>query len=125
VLDVDREYLDKATANALPTITPRRFNPAKEPWLPILHTERGERHYTAMFSNTARAHALAKTSDWVVIYCDGGRAEQQFTVITAQRGALAGRRIVRGREEECVTYYNLTSLHPMHAGADRVDARGA
>lgn len=87
------------------TIAPRRFNPTPEAWLPILHTVRGERHYTALFSNTARAHQLGNTSDWVVIFYDGGRGERQYTVITAEFGKLYGKRIVRGREAECSRYY--------------------
>ena len=69
-------------------------------WLPVLHTTRGRRHYTALFSNTALAHRLARTDDWVVIYWDNGRGERQGTVVTADRGPLKGRRIVRGREAE-------------------------
>ena len=57
LLDVDREYREKAATDELRRIAPRRFNPEGEAWLPILHTERNERHYTALFSNTARAHA--------------------------------------------------------------------
>ncbi len=53
LLDVDREYRGKAQAGLLHLFAPRRFNPTHEAWLPILHTQRGERHYTALFSNTA------------------------------------------------------------------------
>lgn len=106
LLDVDREYRDRAAHGALPTIAPRRFNPGNEPWLPILHTERANRHYTALYSNTARAHELGKTHDWVVIYCDHGPDEHQFTVVTAPHGFLAGKRIVRGREDECADFYS-------------------
>lgn len=105
LLDVDREYREKAGAGELRTIAPRRFNPHHEAWLPVLHAQRGERHYTALFSNTARAHQLGKTRDWVVLYHDGGRGEGQCTVITSQRGPLSGKRIVRGREGECALYY--------------------
>jgi predicted flap endonuclease-1-like 5' DNA nuclease len=105
LLDVDGEYRDKAAAGALPIIAPRRFNPTGEAWLPVWHTQRGERHYTALFSNTARAHRLGMTHDWVVLYYDGGRGEGQCTVITSQRGRLKGKRIVRGREAECGLYY--------------------
>src|SRR3954470_1170387 len=56
LLDVDREYREKAVAGLLRTIAPRRFNPRRVAWLPILHTLRGKRHYTALFSHTARAH---------------------------------------------------------------------
>ena len=102
LLDVDREYLSRAEAGRLPRIAPRRFNPLREAWLPILHTERGPRHYTALFSNTARAHALGRTRDWVVIYADGVLGERQWTVVTDRSGELRGRRVVRGRERECV-----------------------
>jgi len=105
LLDIDREYRQKAAAGTLPTITPRRFNPEGEAWLPILHTHRGERHYTALYSNTAHAHALGRVRDWVVLYCDSGPEERQATVITSQRGPLNGKRIVRGRENECEKFY--------------------
>lgn len=106
LLDVDGEYLEKARAGGLHLITPRRFNPEQAAWLPILHTERGGHHYTALFSNTARAHALGKTRDWVVLYCDDdGPREHQWTTITSTFGPLRGRRIVRGREVECAALY--------------------
>ena len=58
-----------------------------------------------LLSNTAHAHEMKKTKDWVVIYYDGHEGERQCTVITSQRGSLEGKRIVRGREEECAAYY--------------------
>lgn len=58
-------------------------------------------------SNTARAHRLGASRDWVVLYLERGRDEGQWTVVTAHRGPLAGRRIVRGREAECLTHYGL------------------
>lgn len=106
LLDVDREYREKVAAGILRRIAPRRFNPLHESWLPILHTQRGSRHYTALFSNTARAHQFGKTRDWVVLYYDDGTVEQQCTIITSQRGVLSGHRIVRGRETECEEYYH-------------------
>lgn len=105
LLDVDREYLESARTGMLPTIAPRRFNPQKTAWLPILHTQRGERHYTALYSNTARAHQLGRTHDWVVLYHDGSAGNCQHTVVTSHEGSLRGRRIVRGRESECVQHY--------------------
>ena len=107
LLDVDREYREEAVAGRLRMIAPRRFNPTAEAWLPILHTQRGLRHYTALFSNTARAHQLRRTHDWVVLYYDDGTGERQSTVTTAQRVPLKGNRIVRGRESECVAYYGV------------------
>lgn len=101
ILDIDRQYRRQAAAGELPMIAPRRFNPEQKAWLPVLHKDQDGRHYTAMFSNTARAHALHRTNDWVVVYVDGGHGEHQYTVITALHGELAGQRIVRGREAEC------------------------
>jgi len=105
LLDVDGEYRRRGDSGELHKIAPHRFNPQGHAWLPILHTQRGERHYSAVFSNTAHAHKLGKTSDWVILYYDGRAGERQATVITSQFGALKGRRIVRGREEECFRYY--------------------
>jgi len=105
LLDVDQEYRSRAAAGRLQRIAPRRFNPNREAWLPILHTQRGSRHYTALFSNTARAHTLGHTHDWVVLYCDGDRGERQWTVVTDSAGVLQGRRVVRGREPECLEFY--------------------
>jgi hypothetical protein len=110
LLDVDREYREQAAKGALPTIAPRRFNPTHEAWLPVLHTRRGERHYTALYSNTARAHELRRTRDWVVLYFDGRGTERQCTVITSGRGVLRGRRIVAGREPECLQHYGRAQL---------------
>jgi hypothetical protein len=105
-LDVDREYRDKAQAGVLPTIAPRRFNPRGESWLPVLHAHREPWHFTALFSNTARAHELDRTRDWVVIYFhDDDHVERQRTVVTETRGPLLGRRVVRGREAECRAWY--------------------
>ena len=105
LLDVDREYREASRGDRLPRIAPRRFNPAALAWLPVLHTTRGERHYTALFSNTALAHKLQRTHDWVVLYFDGATGEHQHTVVTATTGALKGRRVVRGRETECEAFY--------------------
>jgi hypothetical protein len=116
LLDVDREYREKAEAGRIPKITPKRFNPGGEAWLPILHTRRGSWHFTALYSNTALAHRLGKSREWVVLYfhSDGG-AEAQRTIVRESRGALAGRRVVRGREPECVAYYRAPTEAPAPA----------
>jgi DNA polymerase (family X) len=108
LLDVDEEYRTKADGRELSVIAPRRFNPRKEKWLPILHTRRGDRHYTAVFSNTPRAHSLRKTRDWVVLfYHEDDTSEGQATVVTEYRGPLRDKRVVRGRESECFAHYGL------------------
>jgi hypothetical protein len=106
LLDVDREYREKAEADRLRKIAPKRFNPTGRAWLPVLHTKRGKRRYTALFSNTALAHELGKTHDWVILYYNGREGEKQCTVVTARRGPLAGRRVVRGLETESAAFYN-------------------
>ena len=101
LLEIDAEYRKKAAAGELPKIAPKRFNPEGRAWLPILHAEREGWHFTALFSNTARAHELGRTDDWVVIYFyDVDHQEGQCTVVTETRGPREGKRVVRGRENE-------------------------
>ncbi len=109
LLDVDREYRADAASGKLRRIAPRRFNPEGKAWLPILHASRGDHSYTALYSNTALAHELGKTHDWVVLYRDDGNGERQATVVTETHGPLAGRRVVRSRESECRRYYEAES----------------
>jgi DNA uptake protein ComE-like DNA-binding protein len=118
LLDVDREYRRKARAGELRTIAPLRFNPNREAWLPVLHTTRGARHFTALYSNTARAHRLGRSKDWVVIYNDGRVGEGQGTVVTEFSGPLQGRRVVRGREGECLQHYDVQPPPDPWAGTD-------
>ena len=106
LLKVDGEYRSKADAGKLPFITPKRFNPENKAWLPILHTTREHWHFTALFSNSERAHKLNHIFDWVVIYFyDDHHQEGQHTVVTETHGHLLGKRVVRGREAECHEYY--------------------
>jgi putative hydrolase len=102
LLEIDSEYREQAAASELPKIAPKRFNPEGKAWLPILHAEREGWHFTALFSNTARAHELGRTDDWVVIYFyDDDHQEGQCTVVTETHGPMEGERVVRGREAEC------------------------
>ncbi|HEX4926577.1 MAG TPA: hypothetical protein VFV74_01110 [Burkholderiales bacterium] len=114
LLDIDREYREKAAAGALRLIAPRRMNPEGRAWLPVLHTRYGPWHFTALFSNTERAHELHRTHDWVVVYFSDPEGEEgQFTVVTERRGTLTGRRVVRGREPECARFYRSVLPSPM------------
>ena len=106
LLEVDREYRSKADVDQLRKIAPRRFNPSGEAWLPVLHTRRDIWDFTALFSNTARAHELDRVRDWVVIYFHTDHEpEGQCTVVTETHGPLEGQRVVRGREIECRRQY--------------------
>lgn len=107
LLQVDFLYRKKANADELPKITPKRFNPDGKAWLPIMHLTKKGWHFTALYSNTARAHQLHKTDDWVVLYCyDDEHHENQYTVVTESKGVLQDKRAVRGRESECRDYYS-------------------
>ena len=105
LLKVDAEYRQRAEAGDLPKIAPRRFNPENEAWLPVLNTEAQGWKFTALFSNTAQAHRLEKTRDWVVIYFKRDNQEDQHTVVTETKGGLKGKRVVRGRDTENRRYY--------------------
>lgn len=115
LLDLDREYRELAQAKRLPTIAPKRFNPKNEARLPVLHTNRGNWHFSVLYSNTALAHQLGRTRDWVVVYFyDNHHQEGQHTVVTETRGPLLGLRVVRGREAECRAYYS-SRARPKHS----------
>jgi hypothetical protein len=101
LLGADAEYRRRAAGGELHRVAPRRFNPTGAAWLPVLHTEREGYALTALFSNTARAHALGRTDDWVILYWERDGHEDQCTIVTETRGLLSGRRVVRGREQEC------------------------
>jgi Holliday junction resolvasome RuvABC DNA-binding subunit len=104
LLDVDREYREKAAIGTLRKIAPKRFNPSGEAWLPVLHTARGPWHFTVLWSNTARAHQLERTGDWVVVYFHRDtKPEGRRTIVTETHGSARGSRVVRGREAECLT----------------------
>jgi len=100
LLAVDGEYRAKAAEGKLHRITPRRFNPFSNAWLPVLHTVLQGWYFTALFSNTARAHRLGKTGDWVVLVYERDGHEGQCTVVTEHQGPRAGQRVVRGWEQQ-------------------------
>jgi hypothetical protein len=111
LLAIDAQYRAQAQADKLRRIAPKRFNPTGEAWLPVMHGQRGAWHFTALYSNTARAHELGRTRDWVVIYYyDDEHVEDQCTVVTETAGQLSGLRVVRGREHECAEQYPAETL---------------
>lgn len=95
LLEIDQLYRLRAAEGTLRRICPKRMNPERKAWLPIMHASRDGWHFTALFSNTALAHTLGRTNDWVVLYCERDGIESQFTVVDAPSG-----RVVRGREAE-------------------------
>ena len=125
LLAVDQEYRRQAEEDRLPVLSPRRFNPTNEPWLPLYQTDRGGWYYRALYSNTALAHRLRRTHDWVVIYFGDGHSTGQRTVVTETRGDLRGRRVVRGREQECRAHFGRAEpALPSPAGGDTLTLVG-
>ena len=100
LLSIDEQYRRQAAQGVLPKVAPRKFNPTRASWLPVLNTQREGRQYTAMYSNTARAHDLGTTKDWVVIHRSDAHGRGLWTVVTSTFGPHKGERVVRGREEE-------------------------
>lgn len=85
LLDVDREY---------------RLSP-----LPVLHTQRGTRRYSALYSESPVARRIGRVGDWVILDLEIEGPDLQWTVVTEFRGRLKGKRVVRGREGECFDFY--------------------
>lgn len=105
LLALDAMYRERSAHGELHRIAPLRFNPLGNAWLPVLHAEHDGWHFSALFSNSARAHRRHMTRDWVVLYYARDGRDGQCTVVTEWRGPLAGRRVVRGREHECGVHY--------------------
>ncbi|GLR53688.1 helix-hairpin-helix domain-containing protein [Shinella yambaruensis] len=98
LLDVDRTYRERAAADKLRKIAPRRFNPNGEAWLPIMHMRRAGWHFTVHFSNSRLAHELRKTRDWVIVHFQrDGETEGRCTAITETSGPMMRKRVIRGR----------------------------
>lgn len=121
MLDVDAEYRKKASAGKLKKIAPRLLNPERKAWLPIMVKESAGYKFTVMIPNTATAHKLGKTEDWVVVYFEKGKGENQCTIVTEGRGPLKGKRVIRGKNELSVPFRAVDKLlwtylesHPSH-----------
>ncbi len=113
ILALDAEYRELAAAGALPKIAPKRENPSGLAWLPVLNRKLANGRVSLLFSNTPLAHRLGKTDDWVVLYYheSGTPRGSQCTVVTEWHpGPLRGTRVVRGRDEETLAYYQERGL---------------
>jgi DNA polymerase (family 10) len=112
LLELDGCYRRRATAGTLHKIAPRRFNPHGVSWLPVMTTEREGWRFNIMYSNTARAHQLGKTKDWVVFAFEHEGREGHATIVTEHRGPDVYHRVVRGRERECHEHYQRHPVRP-------------
>lgn len=107
LLEADVDYRHRVRNGLLPRIAPRRHNPGHVAWLLVMHVERSGFDLTLMWSNSARAHRLDKTHDWVVALWEADGHQSQVTIVTEFRGPLMGKRVVRGREGDTPSRYFL------------------
>lgn len=108
ILALDEEYRRQVEQDKLFKIAPKENNPTGDAWLPILSKRINHARVTLLFSNTDLAHRLGKTHDWVVLYYKplGGGTQTQCTIVTEwHEGPLEGKRVVRGREDEFLSFY--------------------
>jgi DNA polymerase (family X) len=112
LLALDSEYRRQAETGALPLIAPHRFNSGQHAWLPVWHVERAGWTFTVMYSNTALAYELGKRRDWVIVVYEHGGEDDHCTLVTEHQGPLQGRRVVRGREGECLRHYRNQGVAP-------------
>jgi len=110
LLDVDGEYRRRASDGTLKRTAAARSSADGDARVPVLHTPRENWCFTALFSNTSRAHAREAMHDWVAIYFHSDEdREAQRMVVTEGEGPLKGRRVVCGREEDCLAFYGIAS----------------
>lgn len=108
ILNVDCAY--RAALDHLPTDSHQKLETAGSLNLSILHTEHNKWRFTAICSNTPAARNYKQTRDWVAVYFEQDeQAEGQCTVVTEHRGPLKGKRVIRGREPACGSYYRRNS----------------
>jgi hypothetical protein len=118
LLGLDAEYREKAAAGKLKMVAPKKLNPEGKAWLPVMTVSREGWRFTVAYSNTQRAHELGKTHEWVVIYFNAqGGTEGSCTVVTEHKGMLKGKRVIRGREQDCEQHYAGSPPEPP-AGSD-------
>ncbi len=95
ILAADADFRHLASAGVLGRAAPRAFQPQGPRWEAMLRCERGGWQLRLGWAETAIAHRLGKTRDWVEVRFERGGVSGTRTVVTEN-----GRRVVRGREEE-------------------------
>ena len=108
LLAIDKDYRTQAAADTLRKVAPKQLNRLGIAWLPVMRINVDGWHFNVAFSNTLRANRLGKINDWVVIHYSpigsiDNRGDGKVTVVTETHGAHEGERVVRGRENECLT----------------------
>jgi len=115
LLTFDRMYRSKVKDDLLPKDHPEinapgNQNSEKYNRQPIWKFCEDGKNFTIQFSDSHRARLLNKTSDWVLLHLDTPSESYRWTVITSQFGSLKGKRIVLGREGDCVKFYSRDGL---------------
>ena len=82
--------------------TARESDPGE--WLASWRVKKGRWEFEVRFSSSRAAQRAGRTRDWVVLEW-GDHESEQATVVTEYQGPLNGRRVVRGRERECLSYW--------------------
>jgi hypothetical protein len=95
ILAVEADFRRLAGAGVLGRTAPRAYSPKGPKWEGVLQCERGGWHLRVAWADTAIAHRLDKTRDWIEVRFERDGRSGVRTVVTE-----AGRRVVRGREEE-------------------------
>ncbi|WP_210325104.1 DNA-binding protein [Mesorhizobium silamurunense] len=91
LLQVDRIYRERASAGQLRKIAPKRFNPAGDAWLPILHARHGD-----CISPLCSQTASSRTG--FIRRPTGSSSTITRTACLVSSGSWLGKRIIRGRE---------------------------
>lgn len=106
LLAIDQEFRKTDLTRQLPHRREMRLFHHGENYTRSQKIRRKNWRYHVRYSNSSLAHRLGLYGDWVVIYFQDAKGNKgQRTVVTEYRGSLAGKRVVRGREEECAQYY--------------------
>jgi DNA polymerase (family 10) len=106
LLAVDETYRRLAADDRLPCIPPR-IDRESQALLPVWSTERDGWSFAVRRPRSARPGAPDRGHDWLVIHYRKDDREGQCTVVTEQQGELIGQRVIRGRERECASHYEL------------------
>jgi hypothetical protein len=105
LLAVDETYRRLTAEHRLPCTAPP--DPEGQASLPVWHSERDGWSFAVRPSNGARSRGQGRNRGWVVIHYRQDGREAQCTVVTEHQGELAGQRVIRGRERECASHYEL------------------
>ena len=83
-----------------------RSDPVAGQWTATWRLTKGSWDFVVRFSDSKSARQMGRTRDWVVVEWERGDERDQATIVSEYRGPLTGRRVVRGRERECLSWWS-------------------